>query len=78
MAKSTQKNLQWIYNILDEKSEKENIILNHGVGDEGFMLVRDYSFKPNSKINNLHIIALVKDRSLKSLRDINQKHLGIL
>lgn len=62
----------WIYNIIDHKSESENIIFE----DTNFIFIPDYKWDNNLK--NLHILGIFKDKSLNSIRDLNKNHIEML
>lgn len=70
-------NFQWVYNILDGKSETERVIFEDKDPEVGFTLIPD--LKWNAKqIVDLYCLALVRPRGIKSLRDLTQKHLPLL
>ena len=62
----------WIYNIIDHKSESENIIYENNE----IIFIPDYKWDNN--IKNLHILGIFKDKSLNSIRDLNKNHNEIL
>ncbi|KPI38033.1 m7GpppX diphosphatase [Cyphellophora attinorum] len=69
--------LDWIFNILDGKTEQEDVILrsnwNSPSGDEGFLLLPDLNWDRKT-IESLHLLALVQRRDIWSLRDLRKKH----
>jgi len=65
-------NKKWIYNIIDHKSESENIIYENNE----IIFIPDYKW--NNNIKNLHILCIFKDKSLNSIRDLNKNHIEIL
>lgn len=71
-----------MYNCLEYKSEKESIkydTASENVNDDeniGFLLLPD--LKWSGKINELYLLAVVKKRNIKSLRDLTGKHLPLL
>jgi m7GpppX diphosphatase len=65
-------NKNWIYNIIDHKSESENIFFE----DDNLILIPDYKW--NNNLKNLHILGIFKDKSLNSIRDLNKNHIEIL
>lgn len=73
---------QWVYNCLEYKSEKELIkydtASDHEKNDEdnGFLLLPD--LKWSGKISELYLLAIVKKRNIKSLRDLTTNHLPLL
>lgn len=60
--------------IIDHKAESERIIFEN---DE-LMLLPDFMWFDLSKIDQLYIIAIFKDNSLRSIRDLNKSHLKML
>lgn len=69
--------LQWVYNILDKKSEVERIVADDPEPETGFVMVPDMKWD-GQKVESLYLVAIVNDRSLKSLRDLKGKHLPLL
>lgn len=67
---------QWIYNILEGRSEVESVILNDPDQNSGFMLMP--SLKSSGDEKDLHILAICHKRDIRSLRDLNESHLGLL
>lgn len=73
---------QWVYNCLEYKSEKEKIIYDtaseNDKNDEsnGFLLLPD--MKWSGKIDELYLLAIIKKRNIKSLRDLTADHLPLL
>ncbi|KAF4126801.1 m7GpppX diphosphatase [Geosmithia morbida] len=88
-AKREQGRLNWVFNILDGKTEVEDVIYRTqpwGVepapasaseGSEGFLLLPDLNWD-RSTMDALHLLALVERRDLWSLRDLRKKHVGWL
>jgi m7GpppX diphosphatase len=68
--------LDWVYNILDHKKETERIIVEDLDPKIGFVLLPD--FKWNEQIETLYLLAIVVDRNIKSIRDLNASHLSLL
>lgn len=64
--------LTWIYNILDGIAELDNIFFQN----EHFVLMPDIKWDGN--IESLYCLAIVKDKNISSIRDLNNKHLHIL
>ncbi|OWR48072.1 putative histidine triad protein member [Danaus plexippus plexippus] len=69
--------LQWVYNILEGKSEQDRIIHNNKCEKEGFVLVPDLKWDGITK-ETLYLLAIVRQRNIKSLRDLNENHLPLL
>lgn len=74
--------IQWVYNCLEYKSEKERIAYDTASEnqkndeDNGFLLIPD--LKWSGKLNELYLLAIVKKRNIKSLRDLTADHLTLL
>jgi hypothetical protein len=65
--------LTWVYNILDGKSEADKIIFQN----DNFVLLPDIQW--NSKnIEEFYSLAIVKNRNIRSIRDLNQTSLPLL
>lgn len=64
---------QWIYNIIDGISEIESIIYQ----DDDFLVIPSYTWN-NLTIDKLHILAIVKDKNLRCLRDLTGNDLWML
>ena len=67
---------KWVYNILEGKSETDQVLLNHPGELDGFMLLP--SLKSSGDENDLHILAICHRRDINSLRDLNGGHLPLL
>lgn len=71
-----------MYNCLEYKSEKERIKYDTASENEkndediGFLLLPD--LKWSGKINELYLLAIIKKRNIKSLRDLTSDHLPLL
>lgn len=74
--------IQWVYNCLEYKSEKERIAYDTASEnqkddeDNGFLLLPD--LKWSGKLNELYLLAIIKKRNIKSLRDLTTDHLPLL
>nr|QBK88461.1 MAG: uncharacterized protein LCMiAC01_01380 [Mimivirus LCMiAC01] len=66
-------NAKWMYNILNGVSEQERIIYQ----DQYFILMPDIKWNEND-IDFLHCLAILKDKTLHSIRDLNSSHLPML
>ena len=65
--------LSWVWNILEKKKEAE-LILDEA---DGFTLVPDSKWDRADMVS-LHYLAIAKDRSLHSLRELRGEHLPML
>lgn len=74
--------IQWLYNCLEYKSEKERIKYDTASEnqkddeDNGFLLLPD--LKWSGKLNELYLLAIIKKRNIKSLRDLTINNLPLL
>ena len=69
--------MQWVYNILDKKSEVERIIYEDPDAEQGFMVMPD--MKWNEKLTeDLYVMGLVRRRGIRTLRDLTAVHLPML
>ena len=69
--------LQWVYKILDHRKEKQRIIFEDPNPVTGFILVPDPKWSGRFT-SDLHCLAIVHQRGLKSLRDLRADHLPLL
>ncbi|KAF5872613.1 putative mrna decapping hydrolase protein [Botrytis fragariae] len=68
--------LNWVYNIIDGKTEVEDVIYRTPQGrdgDEGFLLLPDLNWDRKT-MEGLHLLGLVERRDIWSLRDLKKKH----
>jgi m7GpppX diphosphatase len=65
--------LQWVYNILEGKAEQEHVLFQ----DEHFLLMPDLKWD-GKNMESLYLMAIVKERGLASLRDLNASHVTFL
>lgn len=70
--------IEWVYNILEHKSETERIIYEDPHPRHGFILLPDFKWSDPSNLESLYCLAIVHDRSLRSLRDLTGSHLKLL
>ena len=68
---------QWVYNILDKKSEVERILFEDPDPVSGFILLPDMKWDER-QVDDLYLVALVNDRSLHSLRDLRSTHVQLM
>lgn len=74
MEKNPASDLKWLTAILEGKAELENIILKR----PEWILTKDYKQDTIGQKEGFHYLALFYDRSLRSIRDLNEKHLPLL
>ncbi|XP_050549200.1 m7GpppX diphosphatase [Daktulosphaira vitifoliae] len=74
--------LQWVYNCLEYTSEKERIKYDTASENDkddhinGFLLMPD--MKWSGRLDELYLLAIIKRRNIKSLRDLTAEHLPLL
>nr|XP_018904500.1 PREDICTED: m7GpppX diphosphatase [Bemisia tabaci] len=73
----TQNSLEWVYNILDHKSEQERIVFEDDDEKTGFVLLPDLKWDGVS-VETLYLLAIIRRRDIKSLRDLTGEHLPLL
>lgn len=69
--------VDWVYNVLEHKTEQERIIIEDRDSLKGFMLLPDLKWDGISK-ETLYCTAIVMDRTIKSIRDLRESHLPLL
>ncbi|GFX21896.1 m7GpppX diphosphatase [Trichonephila clavipes] len=69
--------LQWVYNILQHKSETERIVFEDPDPELGFILLPDLKWDESEK-SAIYFIAICHKRNINSLRDLNASHLPLL
>ena len=69
--------IQWVYNILEHKTESERIVFEDTDPDTGFVLLPDIKWS-GKQVEDLYLIAIVHRKDLKSIRDLNSTHLPLL
>ncbi|KAF0717327.1 Aste57867_2358 [Aphanomyces stellatus] len=70
--------IQWVYNILEGKSETEKIILEDRDPKTGFVLLPDTKWSPPYHSDSLYCLAIVMDHAVRSIRDLRAAHLPLL
>lgn len=69
--------LNWIFNILEGRTEQEDVILRHNHPTEGFLLLPDLNWDRKTQ-TSLHLLGLVERRDIWSLRDLTKGHVDWL
>lgn len=67
----------WVRNILQGISEQESILYNDDDPKAGFILLPDMKWDRRS-LSSLYLVAIVRDESLKTLRDLRKEHIPLL
>jgi m7GpppX diphosphatase len=72
------KNYQWVYNIIDGLTEQEDIVYS----DDKFILIPTYTWnyknKDKKNMDKIHILAIFKDKNLKTLRSLTGENADLL
>ncbi len=63
---------KWIYNIIDGISEQDSIIYK----DNQFLLIPSYTW--DKSIDNLHLLCIPLDKTLRCIRDLEFSHIELL
>ncbi|KZF23191.1 putative mRNA decapping hydrolase [Xylona heveae TC161] len=66
--------LNWVFNIIEGRTEQEDVIYREHGTDEGFLVLPDLNWDRKS-MESLHLLALVERRDIWSLRDLHKRHL---
>lgn len=66
----------WVYNILDGKSEVDRVLMNDPDPETGFMLVSDLKWSGDE--DDLHAVALSNRRDITCIRDLGKGDLPLL
>lgn len=72
-----QLSLEWLYNILEHRKEKDRIIYEDPSKETGFILLPDLKWDGKT-VEQLYLLALVHPKGIKSLRDLTPSHLPLL
>ncbi|KAJ1981065.1 hypothetical protein H4R35_000869 [Dimargaris xerosporica] len=70
--------IQWVYNILEGRSEQDKILANHLTEDgQGFVVLPDSKWD-GATMEGLYLLVLCQQRNIGSLRDLDASHLPLL
>ncbi|XP_015244621.1 PREDICTED: m7GpppX diphosphatase [Cyprinodon variegatus] len=69
--------LQWVYNILEKKAEADRIVYDDPDPEVGFVLLPDLKWD-QKQVDDLYLIAIARQKDIKSLRDLSSEHLPLL
>lgn len=80
-SKRDQGRLNWVFNILEGRTEQEDVMYREGFAshpdvsakDEGFLLLPDLNWDRKT-VGSLHLLGLVERRDIWSVRDLKNKH----
>ncbi|ELT96554.1 hypothetical protein CAPTEDRAFT_162417 [Capitella teleta] len=70
-------NIQWVFNILEKKTESERIVFEDSNPETGFILLPDMKWN-TKQMEDLYLIAIIHKHGIKSLRDLTPEHLPLL
>ncbi|XP_061187732.1 m7GpppX diphosphatase-like [Saccostrea echinata] len=68
---------QWVYNILNKKTEADRIIFEDSCSETGFILLPDMKWD-RQDVTALYLQAIVHRRDIMSIRDLDKSHLPLL
>ena len=68
---------QWVYNILDHKTESDRIVAEDPDPELGFLLLPDLKWD-RKQIEDLYLVGIVHRHGIKSIRDLRTEHLPLL
>ncbi|KAI8986786.1 scavenger mRNA decapping enzyme [Trametes punicea] len=68
---------QWVENILNGVSEAEKVLFRDPSPDLGYLILPDMKWDLTT-VSSLYLIAIAFNRGIRSLRDLNKTHLGML
>ncbi|BEJ01212.1 hypothetical protein CcaverHIS631_0510690 [Cutaneotrichosporon cavernicola] len=66
----------WVHAILEGRKEAERVLFS-SPGEEGFMLVPDLKWDGTTTAG-LYLTAIVRDGSIRSMRDLERRHIPLL
>lgn len=69
--------IDWVYNILEHKQEAERIVYEDADDTNGFILLPDLKWDGRT-MKKLYLMAIVRRRDLRSIRDLTGEHLPLL
>lgn len=69
--------IDWVYNILEHKQEAERIVYEDADDKAGFILLPDLKWDGRT-MKKLYLMAIVRRRDIRSIRDLTGEHLPLL
>lgn len=69
--------LNWVFNILDGRTEQEDVLYREAGAEAGFLLLPDLNWD-RSTLTSLHLLGIVERRDLWSVRDLRREHVDWL
>lgn len=73
-AKREEGRLNWVFNILEGRTEQEDVMMRDGEGEDAFLVLPDLNWDRKT-MGSLHLLGLVQRRDIWSLRDLKKRHL---
>ncbi|KAL5115662.1 hypothetical protein ACEQ8H_006461 [Pleosporales sp. CAS-2024a] len=67
--------LNWVYNILDGRTEQDDVMYREDNPETGFLLLPDLNWDRKT-LGSLHLLGIVQRRDLWSVRDLKKKHVA--
>lgn len=64
---------QWIYNIIDGYAEQDKILFSN----DKFIIIPTFTWDEKT-LNNLHLLSIIKDKQIKSIRDLTSDNIKLL
>jgi len=74
---SISSNLEWVYNFIDGKAEVERVVFEDKDPVNGFVIAPDLKWA-GKDVDNLYLLAVVKRRDLRCVRDLTASDLPLL
>lgn len=71
-SKILPKNTKWIYNIIDGYNEQDRILYR----EDNFIIIPTFTW--NNDVNRLHVLGIVTDKRIMTIRDLNSSHISLL
>jgi m7GpppX diphosphatase len=75
--KREQGRLNWVFNILEGRTEQEDVTYRESGSEEGFLMLPDLNWDRKT-LSSLHLLALVERRDIWSVRDLKKMHVSWL
>lgn len=69
--------LNWVFNIIEGRTEQEDVIYRETDAKDGFMLLPDLNWDRKT-VGSLHLLGLVERRDIWSVRDLKKGDVGWL
>ncbi|KAF2197167.1 scavenger mRNA decapping enzyme [Delitschia confertaspora ATCC 74209] len=69
--------LNWVYNIIEGRTEQEDVVYRETGEAEGFLLLPDLNWD-RTTLPSLHLLGLVERRDIWSVRDLRKSHVAWL